>query len=68
MLRAKICPVTVALAEEIYNTALTSHGLLNENERGVDNKMRVWWIQNEAVIGFLNAFFCLVRIDQNGSK
>ena len=29
---------------------------MNECERGVDDTTRVWWVQAEAVVGFLNAW------------
>ena len=55
-LTARITKITSALAECIYNTAYTGSCVLNENERGKDDTTRVWWVQNESVIGFVNAY------------
>ncbi len=53
---AKIRPIVNTLAQKVYATAYRDHSLLNECERGVDNTTRVWWIQAEAIVGFLNAY------------
>ena len=52
---AKIVPITQALAAHIYETAFDGHSLANECDRGVVNTHRVWWVQAETVVGFLNA-------------
>ena len=44
------------LAEHIYRRAYRDHSVLNERERGVDDTHRVWWVQAESVLGFLNAW------------
>ena len=54
--REKLLPITGEIAENIYNTAYKNHSLMNESERGVDDTTRVWWVQAEAVVGFLNAW------------
>lgn len=54
--REKLLPITGEIAENIYNTAYKKHSLMNECERGVDDTTRVWWVQAEAVVGFLNAW------------
>ncbi len=51
----KLAPITQRLAERIYERAYVNHSLLNECERGVDNTHRIWWVQAEAVVGFMNA-------------
>ena len=33
-----------------------SGSLLNEVDKGVVNRQRVWWVQAESVVGFLNAY------------
>ena len=50
----KMLEITNVLREEIYERAYVNHSVLNECERGVDNTMRVWWVQAEAVVGFLS--------------
>lgn len=50
-----VSPITSALAERIYERAYINHSLLNECENGVDNKRRIWWVQAETVVGFMNA-------------
>jgi len=52
----KLAPITRALAEHVYERAYRNHSLLNECERGVDDGTRVWWVQAEAVVGFMNAY------------
>ncbi|WP_310604730.1 AGE family epimerase/isomerase [Anaerosporobacter sp.] len=48
--------ITAVLEDQIYNVAYVEHSLLNECEKGEVNKNRVWWVQAEAVVGFLNAY------------
>ncbi|MFR8428303.1 MAG: hypothetical protein ACLVCH_12830 [Roseburia inulinivorans] len=36
--------------------AFDGHSLANECDRGVVNAHRVWWVQAETVIGFLNGY------------
>lgn len=52
----KILPITQKLAQKIYERAYVDHSLLNECERGVDDTTRVWWVQAETVIGFVNEY------------
>lgn len=54
--RQRIGAVSDVLADKIYNRAFDGHSVLNECENGVDNLHRVWWIQAESVVGFLNAY------------
>ena len=44
------------LAANVYKTAYTKHSLANECERGKVDTTRVWWVQAEAVLGFVNEF------------
>ncbi len=48
--------ITRDLADCVYKRAYHNHSLWNECEKGVENKTRVWWVQAEAVVGFLNAY------------
>lgn len=55
-LTAKVSQVDQELADTIYRRAYRDHSVLNECERGVDDTHRVWWVQAESVLGFLNAW------------
>lgn len=52
----KMTPITKDLTAEIYKVAFDGHSLANECEKGVVNVHRIWWVQAEAVIGFLNGW------------
>lgn len=52
----KLTPVTRTLTKHIYEVAFNGHSLANECDRGVVNTYRVWWVQAESVVGFLNGF------------
>lgn len=52
----KIAPVTAEIAKNIYNRAYMDHSLVNEAENGVVDTTRVWWVQAESVVGFLNGY------------
>lgn len=53
--KEKIRPINDALARRIYERAYVDHSILNECEKGVDDETRVWWVQAEGVLGFMNA-------------
>lgn len=53
---AKMYPITQDLTAQIYKTAFDGHSLANECDRGVVNENRVWWVQAETVVGFLNGY------------
>jgi mannobiose 2-epimerase len=48
-------PISAHLSDEVYKTAFDGHSLAYENDRGHINESRVWWVQAEAVVGFLHA-------------
>ena len=52
----KMTPITKDLTAEIYKVAFDGHSLENECEKGVVNVHRIWWVQAETVIGFLNGW------------
>ncbi len=54
--RDKILPITRDLAETILNTAFDGHSLPSECENGKVDEKRIWWVQAETVVGFLNAY------------
>lgn len=52
----KMTPVTKDLTAQIYKIAFDGHSLHNECERGVVNTSRIWWVQAETIVGFLNGY------------
>lgn len=46
----------IALAEAVYERAMTDHGLKNEMVNGEIDETRIWWVQAETVLGFENAY------------
>lgn len=55
-LTARIRPKLLAMADQTLSAAFTEHGFANESDRGHVDETRVWWIQAEALLGFLNAW------------
>ena len=55
-LNAKVLPIFTDMAQNVYENAYHGAGLYNECERGVDDKKRIWWVQAETVVGFMNAW------------
>lgn len=53
---ARMTPITKDLTRQVYETAYNHHSLANECEKGIVDTDRVWWVQAEAVVGFLNGF------------
>ncbi len=51
-----IYPITMDLCSEIYKVAFDGHSLAMECDRGVVNTTRVWWVQAETLLGFLNGY------------
>ena len=54
--REKLGPITREITENISKRAYREHSLVNEAENGVVDTTRVWWVQAEAVVGFLNGW------------
>ena len=52
----KITPITRDLTNQIYQVAFDGHSLANECERGVVDQTRIWWVQAETVVGFVNGY------------
>lgn len=46
--------MTKTLAENIYQRAFDGSSVLSEAENGVDDLVRVWWVQAESIVGFIN--------------
>ena len=54
-LTARFRQINLRLAAHVYDAAFRDGALYNECFAGEDDKTRVWWVQAEGVIGFLNA-------------
>lgn len=52
----KLYPITAALTQNIYHRAYIDHSLVNEAENGVVDTTRVWWVQAEGIVGFINGY------------
>ncbi len=52
----KLAPVISTLEENVYRLAFDGNALYNECEKGVNDTKRIWWVQAEAMVGFLNAY------------
>lgn len=52
----KIAPITAEITQNIYARALEGRSLLNEAENGIPDRTRVWWVQAESVVGFINGY------------
>jgi mannobiose 2-epimerase len=48
-------PICRALAEGTLEKAFRQGSLRYECVRGIEDERRIWWVQAEAVVGFLNA-------------
>lgn len=51
-----IYPITADLTAKIYEVAFNGESLANECEKGVVNQRRIWWVQAETVLGFINGY------------
>lgn len=52
----KMAPITRDLTEQVYKAAFDGRSLANECENGIVDEHRIWWVQAEAVVGFLNGY------------
>lgn len=52
----KMLPIILDLTGQVYRTAFDGKSLANECEKGVVDENRIWWVQAEALIGFLNGY------------
>ena len=52
----RMTPIIKDLTENTYKEAFDGRALYNECERGVVDRHRVWWVQAEALLGFLNGW------------
>lgn len=54
--RKRMSAIIADLVAEVYRTAFNGESFANECEKGVVNTHRIWWVQAEALVGFLNAW------------
>lgn len=52
----KMTPITKDLTQNVYKVAFNGHSLANECECGKVDTTRIWWVQAETVVGFLNGY------------
>lgn len=52
----KIRPITREITKNIYENVLENDSMPNEAENGVIDTTRVWWVQAESVVGFVNGY------------
>lgn len=52
----KFNALDLRLAENIYSIALEDGALNNERDGAHIDRTRVWWVQAEAMVGFINAY------------
>ena len=52
----KMLPIILDLTGQVYKVAFDGYSLANECEKGVVNEGRIWWVQAETVVGFLNGY------------
>lgn len=52
----KMAVYTNALSEHVYDAAFDGSSLNNECCDGVVDRTKVWWVQAESVVGFLNEY------------
>ncbi len=52
----KLSKITKALEAHVYEAAYNGESFSNESCEGVVDTTRIWWVQAEAVVGFMNAY------------
>ncbi|WP_341472539.1 AGE family epimerase/isomerase [Clostridium thermarum] len=55
-LTKEIAPMTAEIVDMVLKTAYDKGAMNNQYCRGNIDKNRVWWVQAESVVGFLNAY------------
>ena len=55
-LKDQVSSINETMAKAVYETAYNHHSLANECDRGEVNELRIWWVQAEAVLGFVNLY------------
>lgn len=52
----KMLPIILDLTNQVYKVAFDGNSLANECEKGVVDQNRIWWVQAETIVGFLNGY------------
>ena len=52
----KMLPIVLDLTGQTYKVAFDGKSFANECEKGVVDENRIWWVQAEALVGFLNGY------------
>lgn len=52
----KMSPITREITKHIYERVFYKGALMNEAENGVQDRTRVWWVQAEGIVGFVNGY------------
>lgn len=55
-LKAEFAEMNLKISHNIQKIALEDGALNNEDDKGVVDKKRVWWVEAESVLGFVNAY------------
>lgn len=55
-LSESIGTINETMARAVYENAYGHHSLANECDRGEKNELRIWWVQAEAVLGFVHLY------------
>lgn len=55
-LAAEIGELTKEMTANVYRLGFQENSLMNECEKGRNDTTRVWWVQAEAVVGFMNGY------------
>ncbi|WP_044914350.1 AGE family epimerase/isomerase [Butyrivibrio sp. WCE2006] len=52
----EIRSMNLEMVENTYNKAFIDGSFVNECEEGKVDKTRIWWVQSEAMVGFVNGY------------
>ena len=55
-LKKEFAEMNLKISHNIQNIALDNGALNNERDKDKIDKTRIWWVQAEAIVGFINAY------------